>query len=174
MRFSAIVSGIILTVMTTPSGQPQPDLRTRAEITRYEETSSYADVQRVINGLVSSSPLVHTEAFGKTEEGRELPLLVISEPKVTTPEAARKLGRPLVFVQANIHAGEVEGKEAMLVLARRLIAGHPVGGLQLPGLQGPRGCDRRLRRRDLEVGCGQREADHVTDRASRPPVDGAD
>lgn len=101
----------------------QPDLRSRAEITNYEETSSYADIQRVIDGLVSTSPLVHTESFGKTEEGRDLPLLVISEPKVTTPDAARQLGRPLVFVQANIHAGEVEGKEAVLVLARRLVSG---------------------------------------------------
>jgi len=105
------------------SSAQQPDLRSRAEMTNYEETSSYADVQRVITGLVSSSPLVHTESFGKTEEGRDLPLLVISEPKVTTPEAARKLGRPLVFVQANIHAGEVEGKEAVIALARRLVSG---------------------------------------------------
>ena len=111
-----------MVVSTTASAQ-QPDLRTRAEITNYEETSSYADVQRVITGLVSSSPLVYTESFGKTEEGRDLPLMVISDPKVTTPEAARKLGRPLVFVQANIHAGEVEGKEAVLMLARRLVSG---------------------------------------------------
>jgi hypothetical protein len=117
-----IAFALIMTVITTASAQ-QPDLRTRAEITNYEETSSYADVQRVITGLVSSSPLVHTESFGKTEEGRDLPLLVISDPKVTTPDAARKLGRPLVFVQANIHAGEVEGKEAVLMLARRLVAG---------------------------------------------------
>ena len=99
------------------------DMRTRAEITNYEETSSYADVTRVIDGLVATSPLVHTESFGKTEEGRDLPLIVISDPKVTTPAAARKLGRPLVFVQANIHAGEVEGKEAVLMLARRLVSG---------------------------------------------------
>jgi hypothetical protein len=99
------------------------DMRTRAEITNYEETSSYADVTRVIDGLVATSPLVHTESFGKTEEGRALPLLVISDPKVATPAAARKLGRPLVFVQANIHAGEVEGKEAVLMLARRLVSG---------------------------------------------------
>ncbi len=118
-----IAFALILTVVTTASGQQQPDLRSRAEITNYEETSTYADLQRVIAGLVSSSPLVHTEAFGKTEEGRDLPLLVISEPRVTTPEAARKLGRPLVFVQANIHAGEVEGKEAVIALARRLTAG---------------------------------------------------
>ena len=123
MRLPVIVVAFILTVMTTPSGQQQPDLRTRAEISNYQETSTYADVQRVIAGLASSSLLMHAESFGKTEEGRELPLLVISDPKVTTPEAARKLGRPLVFVQANIHAGEVEGKEAVLVLARRLLSG---------------------------------------------------
>ena len=99
------------------------DMRTRAEISNYEETSTYDDVTRVIGGLVSTSPLVHTESFGKTEEGRDLPLMVISDPKVATPAAARKLGRPLVFVQANIHAGEVEGKEAVLMLARRLVSG---------------------------------------------------
>jgi hypothetical protein len=99
------------------------DMRTRAEISNYEETSSYADVERVMDGLRATSTLVHTESFGKTEEGRELPLMVISDPKVTTPAAARKLGRPLVFVQANIHAGEVEGKEAVLMLARRLVSG---------------------------------------------------
>ena len=62
--------------------------QTRAEMTNYEETSSYADVMFVIDDLVKSGPLVHTESFGTTEEGRELPLLVISDPKVTTPEAA--------------------------------------------------------------------------------------
>jgi hypothetical protein len=98
-------------------------MRTRAEISNYEETSTYADVTRVLDGFKAISSLVHLESFGKTEEGRELPLLVISDPKVTTPEAARKLGRPIVFVQANIHAGEVEGKEAVLMLARRMISG---------------------------------------------------
>ena len=119
-----IVPALILIAMTTASAQQPPAaLRTRAELTNYEETSSSADVQKFISGLAASSPLVHTESFGTTEEGRELPLVVISDPKVTTPAAARKLGRPLVFVQANIHAGEVEGKEAILVLARRLVSG---------------------------------------------------
>ena len=100
------------------------DMRTRAEISNYEETSTYADVSRVIDGLVATAgSLVHTESFGKTEEGRDLPLIVISDPKVTTPAAAHKLGRPVVYVQANIHAGEVEGKEAILKLARRMVSG---------------------------------------------------
>jgi hypothetical protein len=92
-------------------------------MSNYQETSTYADVMFVINELVKSSPLVHAESFGTSEEGRELPLIVISDPKVATPDAARRLGRPIVFVQANIHAGEVEGKEAVLKIADRLAIG---------------------------------------------------
>jgi hypothetical protein len=114
---------LALAALTAGVSAQSADMRTRAEISNYEETSTYEDVTRVINGLVETSSLVHTESFGKTEEGRELPLLVISDPKVTTPEAAHRLGRPIVFVQANIHAGEVEGKEAILKLARRMVSG---------------------------------------------------
>ena len=103
--------------------QQAPDLRTRAETSNYEETSTYDDVMRIVKGVVGGSALAKYESYGKTEEGREMPLLILSEPAVATPEAARKLGRPIVFVQGNIHAGEVEGKEAALILARRLTQG---------------------------------------------------
>jgi hypothetical protein len=99
------------------------DLRTRAETTAYVETSTYEDVMRVAKGIVSGSRSARYESFGESEEGRELPLLILSEPAVASPAAARELGRPIVLVQANIHAGEVEGKEASLILARRLTSG---------------------------------------------------
>ncbi len=60
------------------------------------------------------------QELGRTNEGRVQPLLVLSRPQVTTPEQARALNRPIVYVQANIHAGEVEGKEALLALVRDL------------------------------------------------------
>ena len=100
-----------------------PDLQTRAEATDFVETSSYDDVLRVAQGVVTASALAKFESFGTSEEGRALPLLILSEPAVATPEAAQRLGRPIVLVQANIHAGEVEGKEAALILARRLSSG---------------------------------------------------
>jgi hypothetical protein len=99
------------------------DLRTRAETSNFEETSTYDDVMRIAKALASQSPLANYESYGKTEEGREMPLLILAEPAVASPEAARKLGRPIVFIQGNIHAGEVEGKEAALILARRLTQG---------------------------------------------------
>jgi hypothetical protein len=109
-------------VISLPA-QEGTDLRTRAETSDYVETSTYDDVMRVAKGIVSSSAVARYESFGNSEEGRELPLLVLSDPGVASPDAARKLSRPIVFVQANIHAGEVEGKEASLILARRLTGG---------------------------------------------------
>jgi hypothetical protein len=58
--------------------------------------------------------------MGATGEGRAIPVVVASRPAVATPEEARRLGRPVVYVQANIHAGEVEGKEALQALLRDL------------------------------------------------------
>ena len=120
MRLTLFICVLFAVSMTAQTA----DMRTRAEITNYEETSTYEDLERIGKGLLATAPgMVHAESFGSSEEGRSLPLLVISEPKVTTPAAARKLGRPIVFVQANIHAGEVEGKEAVMMLARRLVTG---------------------------------------------------
>jgi hypothetical protein len=59
-------------------------------------------------------------SIGKTNEGREIPYVIASRPLVSTPSAAKALGRPIVYVQANIHAGEVEGKDALLALLRDL------------------------------------------------------
>jgi hypothetical protein len=119
MRFVAVALMLGITVMDAQT----PDLRTRAESSNYEETSTYDDVMRIVKGAVAASPLARYESYGKTEEGREMPLLILSEPAVAAPEAARKLGRPIVFIQGNIHAGEVEGKEAALILTRRLTQG---------------------------------------------------
>jgi hypothetical protein len=112
---------LFLTTVALAAAQA-PDLRTRAEASDYTETSSYDEVVRVVGALAASSPLARHETFGTTEEGRALPLLVMSDPPVATPAAAAKLARPIVFIQANIHGGEVEGKEASLILARRLLS----------------------------------------------------
>jgi len=100
---------------------PVTPLQTRAEATQYRETSTYADTMRFVTALAEAKRVTLT-TIGTTTEGRAMPLVMASHPLVTTPEQARALGRPIVYVQANIHAGEVEGKEAVLALLRDLTA----------------------------------------------------
>lgn len=94
--------------------------KTRAESTDYAETSHYADVIAFLDSLQALGAPFWRGSIGKSGEGRELPLVVLSRPRVSTPEEAKRLGRPIVYVQGNIHAGEVEGKEALLMLIRDL------------------------------------------------------
>lgn len=107
-----------------PSRPIYPMPETRAEVTNYNQTSSYGDVIAFINGLRSRNAPLAFGVIGKTTEGRDIPYLIASRPMVTTPEEARRLGRPIVYVNANIHAGEVEGKEALLALVRDLTYQH--------------------------------------------------
>jgi hypothetical protein len=123
VRFLVIVAGL-LALQASVNSQNTDSLKSRAELSNYEETSSYNDVTRFIDELKKrGGPLLHVESFGETEEKKAMPLLVLSNPAVGNPKEAVAVGKPVVLVMANIHAGEVEGKEASLHLARRMISG---------------------------------------------------
>ncbi len=100
----------------TPANYP----RTRPELTRYRETSHYADVRKFLDSLRALRAPLSFGSIGKTSEGRDIPYVIASRPLVSTPSEAKQLGRPIVYVQGNIHAGEVEGKDALLALIRDL------------------------------------------------------
>jgi len=107
------------TTSATGSDSAPQGPRTRAERSGYLETSRYADVLAFLDSL-KGRPELAFGSIGKTVEGREIPYVVASRPRVSTPDEARKLGRPVLYVQGNIHAGEVEGKEALLAILRDL------------------------------------------------------
>jgi len=104
------------------SAQAFNDLLTRAERTEFRETSSYDEVMELSERLADLSPDIHLTSFGYTNEGRSLPLLVIGAPDASA-EAVLATGKTRVYVQGNIHAGEVCGKEALLILLRRFATG---------------------------------------------------
>jgi hypothetical protein len=95
---------------------------TRAETSDYTETSRHADVMAFIAALgARKDPRLHITDFGATPEGRALPLLVLSQHGHFTPDAARASKLPVVLIICGIHAGEVEGKEAGLMLVRDIL-----------------------------------------------------
>ena len=94
---------------------------TRAERTNFTETSHYDDVVVFIDSLKKLGARISTGSIAKTSEGRDLPYVIASRPLVATPAEARRLNRPIAYIQANIHAGEVEGKEAMQAMLRDLL-----------------------------------------------------
>src|SRR5215210_4704093 len=79
---------------------------THAEKTDYRETPRYAQTIEYSKRLDQASPLIKFQGFGKSGEGRELPLLIATEGGTFTPEAARHAGKAVILIQACIHAGE--------------------------------------------------------------------
>jgi len=98
------------------------------EKTDFRATSRHADVVGFCEAMAKKSPVVRLTDIGKSGEGRSLPMLILADPPLTTPEeAAKKL---VVLLFANIHAGEVDGKEAVQMLARDIASGPDKGLLK--------------------------------------------
>ena len=103
---------------------------TRPERTGFSETSHYDDVVAFMEAAAKRAPkLIHVTTFGNTFEGRALPLAVVGAPDAT-PEAVRRTGKLRVYIQGNIHAGEVEGKESAQMLLREIAEGKHADWLQ--------------------------------------------
>jgi murein tripeptide amidase MpaA len=92
--------------------------QTVAERSFFQATSSYDETVELLRRLVETSPAIHLESFGRSGMGRSLPLVVVSADRAFTPAAAAATGKPIVLIQSCVHAGEVDGKDASLLLLR--------------------------------------------------------
>lgn len=99
---------------------------TRAEASGYTETARYDEAVEFLDLLDRRDPRMHRTHFGYSVEGRALPLVVYGDVSGPSAGEVRASGRLRVFVMANIHGGEVCGKDAMLAFLRDLAAsGRP-------------------------------------------------
>lgn len=82
---------------------------TPSEAAGFRTTPGYDEVRSWLEKLAKASPLIRVESFGKSGEGRDL--LMVRASKGAS-------GKPVVLVQAGIHSGEIDGKDAGLMLLR--------------------------------------------------------
>jgi hypothetical protein len=120
LRVAIFFICIQLTAQNTPWSE---DLITIPEKSNYQKTSTYAEVMHFIKAIQSKSNLVHLEFMGQSKEGKNIPVVVMANPKVNSPEEAKASGKPVMYIQANIHAGEVEGKEVLQQMMRDILLG---------------------------------------------------
>ena len=121
-RRSFPLTAAALLAIVAPSGaQEWPS--TRPERSDFRETSRYDDVIDFLGALDGRHPLLRFTSFGYSEEGRPLPLAVFGDVADASAEAVRASSGTRVLVFANIHAGEVAGKEAAQALTREFAQG---------------------------------------------------
>lgn len=109
-------------LLVVPFPTHAQDWRTPTEISDYRTTPDYADTVAYVERVAAAAPgEVKIENFGKTGEGRDLKIVIVSKDGVFEPAAIHASGRAILLVQNAIHAGEMDGKDACLALLRDMV-----------------------------------------------------
>lgn len=91
---------------------------TPSETTSFRTTPRYDDTIAYLRRLVAAAPQLKMVSLGKSHEGRDIWMVIASKERAFTPEALRRSGKPTLFAQGGIHSGEIDGKDAGLMLLR--------------------------------------------------------
>ncbi len=124
MTAKHLLAPLLALLAAGPLSAQSPAWLTAPERSGYVETTRYDEVVELMERAAEASPHIHLTTFGYSMEGRALPLAVVGRIADGTPAAVREAGRTVVYLQGNIHGGEVEGKEVLLMFLREVAEGQ--------------------------------------------------
>lgn len=116
-----IIATVFLTAAATPGRACGQEWQTPYEQGNGNQTPRYAETVAFCARMADASPAATFTSFGTSPQHRPLPLLIISKHGVWTPAAAAQTRQAVVLIQAGIHAGEIDGKDAGLMLIRDML-----------------------------------------------------
>ncbi|MEK8179839.1 M14 family metallopeptidase [Flavobacterium buctense] len=87
-------------------------------------TPTYDETMNWFQKLADASPLLSMISIGKSVEGRDIYMIIASSEKEVTATALKQSDKPLLFVQAGIHSGEIDGNDAGMMLLRDIAFGN--------------------------------------------------
>jgi murein tripeptide amidase MpaA len=97
------------------------DWLTHFEKSNQLESPDYENTLKYFQKFAESTPYVNIKTIGVTPQGRELKVIIVSNDKVFSPEHAKKTGKAIILIQNGIHPGEIEGKDACMLLLREIL-----------------------------------------------------
>ena len=106
-----------------------PAWETPAEKSGYQQTPNYSESIAFCQRLAANSTAIKFETFGFSGQRRELPLLICSETGAFSAATAKEQGKAVVLIQACIHSGEPDGKDAGFALLRDIAITKSAAGL---------------------------------------------
>ena len=81
----------------------------------YEATMDY------FNKIVSYSEFARMSSFGISPQGRDINCIVVSKDRLFSVDEVKSSGKPVVLFLSGIHSGEINGKDASMLLLRELL-----------------------------------------------------
>jgi hypothetical protein len=124
-RLTVFALALFIPCLVLVADEIPDDWLTVAERSGFRATSSYDQTMVYLYRLEAAAPkLIRVADFGRSGQGRPLPLVIVSSDGAFTPEAAAATGKPILLIQSCIHAGEVDGKDATLMVLRDIALGR--------------------------------------------------
>ena len=91
------------------------------EKSSFLETSDYNQTIKYFQKLDDYSDYCKLIEFGVSPQGRKLFVLAVSKQKMFTSNDFKKSGKPLLLIMNGIHSGEINGKDASMILLREIL-----------------------------------------------------
>jgi len=85
------------------------------------ESPDYNSTIKYFEKFEKNFPFVKIKDFGTTPQGRKLKIIIVSKDKAFTPDEAKKTGKAIVLIQNGIHPGEIEGKDACMLMLKEIL-----------------------------------------------------
>ncbi len=105
------------------NGNWSADYQITPEKNDFKYTSSHRDVLEFINTMRWNSERVHTINMFTSTHGKTGVAAVLANPRVNSAREAKLSGKPVIYLQGDIHPPEAEAKEALLMLMRDILQG---------------------------------------------------
>ena len=97
---------------------------TATEKSGFVTTPDYKETMSWFKKLTEASPLLTMISIGKSIEGRDIFMIIASTEKNNTSASLKNSAKPLLLAQAGIHSGEIDGKDAGMMLLRDIAFGN--------------------------------------------------
>lgn len=123
------ICAFVLTVQVSARQDSPGSWLTYYELSKKQQTPRYDQTIAYCRRLARGSPWVYYTSFGVSPQGRDLPLVIVSRDRAFTPAGAHRTGKPIILIQSGIHAGEIDGKDASLMLIRDMTITKTAEGL---------------------------------------------
>lgn len=124
MRKIFFIAIMLCTVSAKAQRTFSEELLLTPEKSNFVKTSTYAEVMSFLDVMKTKSENLTIISMGKSKEGKDIPVAILAKPVIKTVQEAKASGKMVVYIQGNIHAGEVEGKEAVMMLMRDILLGN--------------------------------------------------
>ena len=115
------ISFVSLSLLAVSFSQNKNDWQTYFEKSNYLKTPRYTETMEFFYRLAGYSEYAEMITFGVSPQGRDLNCLIISKDKAFAVKEAKKTGKPIILILNGIHSGEIEGKDASMILLREIL-----------------------------------------------------